>query len=264
MDHKPLRPNLPRVAAAAVLPLAAMAGCYSHDVSPRESSGRDFSSYLYSLDTPINATADARPGRLVLPARLAVAQIGEVAPPTRFLEALRGHADLFARVDAISGVPGIQYERGRYDRSALNCKDGTAPVPPDELARQEMGRMQRVAREMGMGHLLLIGGTMDQTTKENGLAILDLTIIGAFVVPSKQVDAEAKASGALIDLESGRVVLFASADATRARPASTATQGAGEIDVMREARDEVLNKLAGQVVHQCEDRARADPARDAT
>jgi hypothetical protein len=261
---------LRRAAAAAVLPLAALAGCESSGLSPREDSGRDFSSYLYSLDTPINAPADARPGRLVLPARLAVAQIGEVAPPTRFLDSLRGHPDLFSRVDPISGVPGLQYdrdrsnreryERGRYDhdRHFTNCKDGDSPPSSvEDLARQEMGRMQRVAREMGMDHLLLIGGTMDQVTKENGLAILDLTIVGAFVVPSKQVDAEAKASGALIDLETGRVVLFASADASRARLASTATQGAGEIDVMRDARDQVLNKLAGQVIQQCEDRGKA-------
>src|SRR4051812_25274956 len=251
------RPTPPRAAAAAALPLAALAGCSSDGMSSREDSGRDFSSYLYSLDTPINATADARPGRLVLPARVAVAQIGEVAPPTRFLDTLRGHGDLFARVEAISGAAGV----GR-DRSPADCKDGTNSA--EERARMEMGRMQRVAREMGMDHLLLIGGTLDQATKENGLAILDLTIVGAFVVPSKQVDAEAKASGALIDLESGRVVLFASADASRARLASTATRGAGEVDVIREARQEVLDKLAGQVIQQCQQRARGEVAGDAS
>jgi hypothetical protein len=259
MHDTSLRPTLRRAAVATMLPLAALAGCSSSGLSPREDSGLDFSSYLYSLDTPINASPDARPGHLVLPANLAVAQIGEVAPPSRFLDALRGHADLFARVEPISGVPGLKYQPVRV---TPDCKDGT--LTAEERARMEMGRMSRVAREMGMGHLLLIGGTMDQATKENGLAILDLTIVGAFVVPSKHVDAEAKASGALIDLESGRVVLFASADATRARLASTATQGAGEIDVMREARDEVLTKLAGQVIQQCEARGKAQPESGAT
>jgi hypothetical protein len=250
-------PRLCRAAAAAVLPLAALAGCSYDGPSSREDTGRDFSSYLYSIDTPINASPDARPGRLVLPARLAVAQIGEVAPPSRFLDALRGHADLFARVEPISGAAGVG-----YDRRPVDCKDGADPA--QERARLEMARMQRVAREMGMGHLLLIGGTIDQATKENGLAILDVTIVGAFVVPSKQVDAEAKASGALIDLESGRVVLFASADATRVRVASTATRGAGEIDVVREARDQVMTRLAEQLIKQCQDRSRPETGPDAT
>ena len=120
--------------------------------------------------------------------------------------------------------------------------------------------MQRIARQMGMDHLLLVGGTIDQVTKENGLSLLDLTIVGAFVVPSKQVDAEAKASGALIDLSTGRVLLFASADASKGRLASSMTQQSGEIDVMRSARDEVLAKLAGQVIEQCENREPAQPA----
>jgi rhombotail lipoprotein len=247
MHNTPVRPRLRRAAAAAVLPLAALAGCSYDSPSAREDTGRDFSSYLYSIDTPINASPEARPGRLVLPAKLAVAQIGEVAPPSRFLEALRGHADVFERVEAISGAAGVG-----YDRRPVDCKDGVSPA--EERARLEMARMQRVAREMGMGHLLLIGGTIDQATKENGLGILDATIVGAFVVPSKQVDAQARASGALIDLESGRVVLFASADASRSRLASTATEGAGEIDVVRDARDEVMSKLAGQLIQQCTQR----------
>ena len=247
MHEAPVRPTLRRVAAAALLPLAALAGCSYDSPYSREDSGRDFSSYLYSIDTPVNASPDARPGRLFLPANLAVAQIGEVAPPSRFLDALRGHADLFARVEPISGAAGVG-----YDVRPVDCKDGTTVA--QERARLEMARMQRVAREMGMGHLLLIGGTIDQATKENGLAILDLTVVGAFVVPSKQVDAQARASGALIDLESGRVVLFASADASRARLASTATRGAGEIDVERDARNEVMARLATQLIQQCTNR----------
>jgi rhombotail lipoprotein len=111
-----------------------------------------------------------------------------------------------------------------------------------------------------MDHLLLVGGTIDQVTKENGLSLLDLTIVGAFVVPSKQVDAEARASGALIDIASGRVTLVASADTSRGRLASSATQYSGEIDVLREARDEVLDKLAAEVIAQCEQQAGAKPA----
>lgn len=232
-------------AAVAALPLAALAGCESSGLSPREASGRNFSSYVYSLsDAPAQA-GDAQNAPLVLPSKLAVAQVGEVAPPTAFLNKLRARPELFSRVEGVSGAvflpPEDRGERGERD-SAITTEAG---------ARREMQRIRQTARDMGMDHLLLVGGTIDQVTKENGLSILDLTVVGAFVVPSKQVDAEAKASGALIDLATGRVALVASADASRGRVASSATQVSGEIDVMREARDEVLAKLAAQVIKQC-------------
>jgi hypothetical protein len=82
--------------------------------------------------------------------------------------------------------------------------------------------------------------------------VLDLTIVGAFVVPSKQITAEAKASGAVIDLKTGRVVLTASADTTRGGVASTVTQESGQLNVAREARDDVLGRLAEQVIQRCQ------------
>ena len=260
-------------AAAVVLPLAALAGCESTGLSPREAADRNFSSYVYALDdtapapTPaalgaVDGDGSMQPGRFAAPTRLAVAQIGEVTPPTSFLNHLRAQPALFSRVEGISGAVGIDPQHVE----SRERNDST--VTAEARAHAEMNRIQRVARNMGMDHLLLVGGTIDQVTKENGLSLLDLTIVGAFVAPSKQLDAEAKAAGALIDLASGRVVLFASADANRSRVASTATQGAGEIDVMREARDEVLAKLATQVARQCEqhaqEQARTESARNPT
>ena len=245
--------TVPRRAATAVamLPLAALAGCESTGLSPREAAGRDFSSYVYSLDAPSPAP-DAPPAKLVLPTNLAVAQVGEVAPPTSFLGKLRSRPEMFSRVEGISGAVGtdpVPHPRG-----------GDSTITAESQTHREVARMRRIARDMGMDYLLLVGGTIDQVTKENGLGVLDLTLVGAFVVPSKQIDAEAKASGALIDLATGRVMLVASADASKARLASSVTQQSGEIDVMRDARDEVLVKLAGQVIEQCARRDRGQPA----
>lgn len=248
---------LSRAAVAAVLPLAALAGCESSGLSPREGAGRNFSTYVYSLTpvTDLPAAENAQPARLVLPGKIAVAQIGEVTPNSRFLNKLRSSTELFSRVDGMSGLVDIEPAYPRRDDS---------PVTTEHHANRDMARFLRVARDMGMDHLLLVGGTIDQVTKENGLSVLDLTIVGAFVVPSKEIDAEAKASGALIDLSSGRVVLFASADATLERRASTVTRSAGEIDTHRAARDEVLVKLAGEVIEQCKNRAQSGAAAGST
>jgi hypothetical protein len=238
-----------RCASAAALSLAVLAGCDSTGLSPREAAGRNFSSYVYALQPHAGATTDAAPAPLALPTKLAVAQVGEVGPPSSFLNKLRAHPSLFSRVEGVTGAVTVEPQRAN--------PAGDSTVSTEERARVEVEAIRRIAREMGMDHLLLVGGTVDQVTKENGLSLLDLTVVGAFVVPSKQVDAEAKASGALIDVASGRVTLFASADASRGRLASSATQTSGEIDVMREARDEVLDKLAAQVIAQCEQQAGA-------
>jgi len=250
MNCSPLYTTL-RGASAAALSLAVLAGCDSTGLSPREAAGRNFSSYMYALQ-PHAGAPDEPPARLVLPAKLAVAQVGEVTPPTAFLNKLRARPNLFSRVEGISGAVTVEPQPV--------APAGDSTITTEGRARAEMDRIRAVAREMGMDHLLLVGGTIDQATKENGLSLLDLTIVGAFVVPSKQVDAEARASGALIDLASGRVTLFASADASRGRLASSATQSSGEMDVMREARDEVLAKLATQVIAQCEQQSAANAA----
>jgi hypothetical protein len=242
---------VPRGAAAAALSLAALAGCDSTGLSPREAAGRNFSAYVYALQ-PHAAPNDAAPAALALPANLAVAQVGELGPPTRFLNKLRARPELFARVEGVSGAVSVEPQ-------PVNPA-GDSTITAEERARVEVDRIRQVARDMGMDHLLLVGGTIDQVTKENGLSLLDLTVVGAFVAPSKQVDAEARASGALIDVASGRVRLIASADTSRGRLASSVTQSSGEIDVMREARDEVLDKLAAQVIAQCERRAGAESA----
>jgi hypothetical protein len=254
MNRSPLSLTA-RGASAAALALAVLAGCDSTGLSPREGAGRNFSSYVYALQ-PHAAATDTAPAPLALPTRLAVAQVGEVSPPTSFLNKLRAHPSLFSRVEGVTGAVSVEPQRAD--------PAGDSTITAAERARAEVEGIRRLAREMGMDHLLLVGGTVDQVTKENGLSLLDLTVVGAFVVPSKQVDAEARASGALIDVASGRVTLFASADASRGRLASSATQTSGEIDVLREARDEVLEKLAAEVIAQCEQQvgARTTSARD--
>jgi rhombotail lipoprotein len=253
--HNPLSKGVPSMAslsrtvhvasAAAALSLAALAGCESSGLSPREAGARTVSSSLHALyDVPLPA-GEHRPARLTLPTSVAVVQVGETAPPTSFLNALRARPDLFTRVEGLSGASGI---------AAFRHYPNDSTVTAQSEARRDVERLQQIARDMGMNHLLLVGGTIDQVTKDNNLAVLDLTIIGAFVLPSKQVEAEARASGALVDLESGRVALVASAGTSKSRGASTATQSAGKIDVLRDARDEVLEKLAADVIKQCQSR----------
>jgi hypothetical protein len=262
---------------AAALSLALLAGCSSAGLSPRETQRQNYSSFVYSLyDLPATEPgaqdgAPRAPAKLVLPARVAVAQVGEVAPPQAFMEKLRSRPELFSRVEGISGIAGsygisADEVAGRYARRRADCPPGTNYVTVGAAARQaaesegreqvqsDVAKMQRLARDMGMDHLILVGGTIDHAVHGNALSILDLTIVGAFVVPSKQIDAKATAAGAIIDLNSGRVVLTASADASKGGLAATATQEGGQLAVLRQARDEVVGKLADSLLAECQRR----------
>jgi hypothetical protein len=81
--------------------------------------------------------------------------------------------------------------------------------------------------------------------------------VGAFVVPSKEITAKATAAGALIDLDSSKVVLTASADASKGGLAATATQDGTKLGVLRQARDEVVNKLGDSLLAECQRRQAA-------
>src|SRR3954453_2944754 len=92
----------PRSRVAAALSFVLLAGCATGGLSPRETAQQNYSSFVYSLyDMPAPAGAreetSRTPARLVLPARVAVVQVGEVAPPQAFLAKLRGRPDLFSR-----------------------------------------------------------------------------------------------------------------------------------------------------------------------
>ena len=259
--------TFPRRCIPAVLAFALLAGCSSTGLSPRETTQQNYSSFVYSLYDLPAAPAGARdeaarpPGRLVLPARVAVVQVGEVAPPQAFLEKLRGRPDLFARVEGISGIPGAPginadpYGSGTYVAGPPSPASRAAGVRAD--VRHDFAAMQRMARDMGMDHLLVIGGTVDHATHGNALSLLDLTIVGAFVAPSKEITAKATAAGAMVDLDSGRVVLTTSADASKGGLAATATQEGAQLGVLRRARDEVVEKLGDSLVAECQRRQAA-------
>lgn len=248
--------------AAAALSLALLAGCSTVGLSPRETPQQNYSSYVYSLydltpsagiEGSVAADVTRAQPKLSIPARLAVVQVGEVAPPKAFLDKLRARPDLFPRVEGISGITG-SYE-GPADAGVGRAHAGQRGH--GDIVRRDVARMRRLARDMGMNHLLVVGGTIDHATHGNALSILDLTILGAFVIPSKQIDARATAAGAMIDLASGRVVLTASADATKGGVAATATQAGGQLHVLRQARDEVVAKLADSLVAECQRRHEA-------
>ena len=88
--------------------------------------------------------------------------------------------------------------------------------------------------------------------QETGLAIFDLTIVGAFVVPSTGVAVSGNSAGSLVDVETGRVLMNFSADTEGHGLAATAFAKNAETIAIFEAKQTLVEKLTADVLAQME------------
>lgn len=243
-------------AAAAAAPL----GCASSGLSYGESGPNSQANYLATMvaapDSGITVGTTTRPAAPLArrpfagPARLAVAQVGEVAPPEAMLAPLRDARGLFTRVDTIPAVgDGVRV----YSRP-----DGDAGR---QAVRERIDALRALARSVGSDYLLLVGGSADTSRDSTPLSVLNLTIVGLFIVPSERVQATMKASGALIDVSTGQVVSLSSAQLFRERLSPMAASDGDLVRLLGKMRDDVTADLAGKVIAAC--RADEDTAASA-
>ena len=231
MKRRTLFPALVLTAAACLV------GCASSGMSPREGPGRDVSAYLQATQAsavavPAAGNAPAQRLPIVRPADLAVAQIGEVTPPDAMLAALADRPELFADVQGISGIaPPHDYRR-----------------PGSSQVGDHLDAMLATARDIGADYLVVYGGTIDQTQRGGPLSFFDLTIVGAFVVPSRKVEAEAKAMAMVLDARTGRPVATATATAEDTLYTPTVGSEGRGVEQMADLRDETLGDLTGRIV----------------
>lgn len=239
-------------AAAAVSAFLLLAGCESAGLSPQETAANNYSMLMYSqeLDTMPAVAPDPEPVRG--PLNVAVAQVGEIAPPQFMLDALRARSDLFGKVIPISGaVAGQQLD----DTLAYRPSDSYRPADSTPVLAQpgpalQMTRMRNMARNLGADYLLLFGGDIQHTNTETGLAVFNLTIVGAFVVPSNAIVVNGKAAGALIDLRTAQPVMSFSSESNGNGMAPSAFADNVENGSMLANRKELVKKLTADVVGQ--------------
>jgi len=220
-----------------------LAGCVTTGLSTRETREQNYSTYLYALYDNDQADAVATRPTVALPVKAAVAQIGEVAPPQAMLDALRKEAGLFRTVE---GIPGI-FELDRTDRWTGNRSNETA-AQARQRAQAQVKQMLRFARDLGMDYLFLYGGSMDYGTRQTGFSVLDLTIVGGYLLPSQELKGTARVSGALVEVSSGRVVLVVSAESQRQAYAPTLNVEGAQDRLLDTLREETITKLTQQLI----------------
>jgi len=207
--------------------MCLLTGCETTGLSAREHSGVDYPNYVLSLpaDRPANSPKPA------LPIHLAVAQIGESAPPKTMLDALAARSDLITSVVALP-LPCEAVEPYRY-RSK-------------EVVTDYAGRVKaicRLAKASGADYVFLFGGNVDSWTDGNALRFFDITIIGGMILPGTKVNLEGKGAGTLIEAATEQPVIFINADNNHSQYSPDFFSDDKTMDMRVQARDELVKKL---------------------
>ena len=118
----------------AVTAVCLLAGCETTGLSSRERAGASYPNYILSLQSGGTNAPTQKP---VVPIRLAVAQVGESAPPETMLNELTAQPTLVAWVVALP-LPG---EPDNYSYYNYNQKTIRAKIMPPALSLFATSRM---------------------------------------------------------------------------------------------------------------------------
>jgi len=223
----------------AVLGILVLAtGCETTGLSPREGSKGSYSHFVYQMAREQPPAATARPLRK--PIRLAVAQVGEVAPSTNVLNRLRNHPEQIASVIAMplpGTTPNSPYQHWSPERSASQ-----------EPSVARAAEIRALARAMGADHVLIFGGSIDTRSTRNPLAVLDVTLVGTAIFPSTEIYAEGKAAGLLLDVDSGAIRFQVEAEQNTSGTTPSAFSYEKTDSVRVKVRDALAANLADEFV----------------
>ncbi|HTM07379.1 MAG TPA: hypothetical protein VL754_03210 [Verrucomicrobiae bacterium] len=231
---------------------------YSGGEVPRGTYQVNYSALLldfYRNDPRMHQAASAEPMTVKVPARLAVAQLGELQAASNFLTELRGSPELLASVASVPAVPPdlagfYQYTEqsvslGGTERRHAPQQESKDPLTPKDFLQE----LRLMSLDLGSDYLLVYGGSIDFRTKEEAvLKLLDLTIVGAFIIPSEAHSLQGRAIGLLIDVKQNRIVLSTAADTTSRGLASSRYSESALRNLITDIRVELQKNLAKEFV----------------
>lgn len=251
-----------RFAIVAVLLALLVSACsqpmYQGGQVPRGTYQVNYSALLldfYRSDPRMHQAAAAAPLAVKVPARIAVAQLGELQAASNFVNELRASPELLANVSSIPAVPPdlagfYQYTEqsvslGGTERRLAPQKESSDPLTPKDFLQE----LRLMSLDMGSDYLLVYGGSIDFRTKEEAvLKLLDLTIVGAFIIPSEAHSLQGRAIGVLIDVKQNRILLSTAADTASHGIASSRYSESALRNLITDIRVELQKNLAKEFV----------------
>lgn len=213
-----------------VAAVCLLTGCETTGISPRETPGVSYPNYILSLQTGTNT-----PAKLAKPIRLAVAQIGEAAPPDSMLDKLATNQTLIASVSGLP-MPGDTGMAPAFSRTGVQG--------PDYAGRVKS--ICNVARSTGADFLFIYGGSMDSWQENTSLSMFDWTIVGGYLVPGTKIHIEGKGAGVLISTTTYQPVFFVNADIHTANGSPDFIADGKTTGLCAKDRNELVNKLTDE------------------
>jgi hypothetical protein len=191
------------------------------------------------LDQEIRAIAAIEP-QLAFPARIGIARIegGRLTPTPADELALWGDLAQALGPNAGEFVPVSPLIAAMVSPNA---------VPGRQQAGEVVADIRRGAARQHLDYVLVYEVAGSHRRETNALSFTDVTILGLFLVPSRDVHVEATANAVLLDVRNGYPYGTASAYAARERMASLAHTTDSANRVMPEAKIEAVRNLTGDV-----------------
>jgi|GEM_PF-6419190 len=224
-----------KLSALSLLLVAVfLGGCSMRGLSNREYGNHTITNYLYSL--PADSPSDA-PVRT--PMRLGVVQLGEIAPQQEVMQKLAKQKSLISHIEPLPAwIAQTQRYVSPYDQRM------PANVSEEKSVKDVIEHVLTMAEERDLDYVLFVGGTVEQQTLETDRTVWDMTILGAWLIPSHELEANAKAIGVLMDVNNSRVAMMSYAASDGRRDEPTATVHAGQQRLLNDMRQQVGSNLA--------------------
>ncbi|MBF0478808.1 MAG: hypothetical protein HQL26_04940 [Candidatus Omnitrophica bacterium] len=216
-----------------------LSGCYTTGLSMGEHGSFNYANFVYGLYSE-NKSYDKKVARPDYPINLAVAQVGEVAPPEKMINKLNGYSNIFSSIMPISAGGDINSDyRQSYQKDSQNDQANI---------ESRMRKMLLAAKDRGADYLFIFGGSAQYGMSYNMLSILDLTLVGTFIFPSNDISSEGKVAGALIEVATGRVVFEISAESELKKSYASAYANNKEGEVLKELRNTLIQDLTDKFI----------------
>ena len=222
--------------AVATMGLCLVTGCETTGYSSRERSGVSYPNYILGMH---GDSTNKVHREVALPIRIAVAQVGEAAPPLAMTRMLETNQALFSLV---SGIPAPA------DGEAHLATVPTRSQPALQDYSTQAKSLCNLAQSVGADYLFLTGGNIDTWNNPSPLKVFDITLVGGFIIPSTDVRAMGKAAGALIEVATGNPVLFLSVESNRSAFVPSDAAWEKRDAVVAQLRDELGTKLAEELI----------------
>lgn len=158
---------------------------------------------------------------LRLPLHLVVAQAGATHPDSRLMHVLSSQKKLFSRVSALPAAPELR-----------NFASEVEQRNPQSLIK--------LADRTGGDVLFLVGGQTATQSSKTPVSILDLTIIGHYLIPSNKIKTKGSVCAAIIRISDSKLVLTLQQSAEETKIAPSVSRHANA--------DELTDKIVGQLL----------------